>query len=168
MVKHAILTLVMLSLSTLSIAQPDAVQRQINEQLWKPFSATYAALDAPGFSALHTPDVVRIIRDAGTILTGAGYRTAIAENFNESRTRNLRRSIEFRFTERFVDGDIAFESGYYKIISRYGEQEEYTFYGQFDVVLRQENGRWKIAVDTDTSKRGALSEADFQQGRPME
>lgn len=166
--KYALALPVFLLISNVVIAQVGPVQKEINQQVWKPFQQSYIQLDPNAFMNLHTDDVIRIIRDNDKILKGQAYAQQVQENSNAARQRGARRSIDFRFTERFAQGDHAYETGFYKVVSSYGEGEQYTFYGQFDVILRRENGRWKIMVDADTSKNGTLTEADFLKGEPME
>jgi len=166
--KYTLALPVFLLISNVAIAQLGPVQEEINQQVWKPFQQNYAQLDAAAFMSLHTGDVIRIIRDNDKILKGQAYAQEVQNNSSAARERGARRSIDFRFTERFAQNNHAYEAGYYKVVSSYGEGEQYTFYGQFDVILRRENGRWKIMVDSDTSKNGTLTEADFLKGEPME
>lgn len=166
--KYAFALPVFLLISNVAIAQVGQVQQEINRQVWKPFQQSYAQLDPAAFMNLHTGDVIRIIRDNDKILKGQAYAQQVQDNTSAARQRGASRSIDFRFTERFAQGDHAYEAGYYKVVSSYNEGEQYTFYGQFDVILRRENDRWKIMVDADTSKNGSLTEADFLKGEPME
>jgi ketosteroid isomerase-like protein len=151
-------------------AQTGSAQQAINEQVWRPFITAYNALDADAFMAVHTSDVLRIIRDSDKILAGNAYRQDMERNTAGARQRGSRRQIELRFTERFAQGNHAFETGYYKVVTRYSETEQYEFYGKFHVVLRKENGRWKIMLDSDTSQteNGPVTEKDFAGALPME
>jgi hypothetical protein len=42
-----------------------------------------------------------------------------------------------------------------------------TFYGKFLVILRKENGTWKILVDTDSSEGGTVNEEAFLAAQPI-
>ena len=158
----------LLILLTSSYAQDDAVQKAINEDVWKPFMESYAALDTDAFMAVHTDDVIRISRDGKNIRQGAEYAESMKKNNDRSKKGNSKRTISFSFLERFATGDLAFEVGYYKVgILQEGEPTRY-FYGKFQVVLKKVEGKWKLFVDSDTSNKGKLTEEDFLKGNPME
>ena len=157
----------LVTLST-SFAQTGAAQTAINEQVWRPFIQAYNNLDADGFLAVHADDAIRILRDNDDILPVGAYAENIRQNMAAARERGMQRQIELRFTERFADGDLAFEAGYYQVVTTYDQDEKYTFYGRFNVVLRRDNGRWKILLDSDTNDGGAVGATHFQQARPME
>ena len=78
-----------------------------------------------------------------------------------------KKNIELRFIQRIASNGKAFEVGYYKTtstnistgISRSG-------YGKFHVLLRKENGIWKILMDADSHEN--TNEAVFMTGKPME
>ena len=154
--------------SASAVAQGVSVQQTIDEQVWKPFIQAYNNLDSEAFLALHTDDVIRVIRDGNQIKQGERYRADIRLQSERQRQRKTWQTIELRFTERFADGSLAFDAGYYKVVNRYSETEEYTFYGRFNVILRSENGRWKILMDSDTNDDGKISEADFLKGKAIE
>jgi hypothetical protein len=48
-------------------------QKEINDQVWKPFILSFNNYDANGFLAVHTKDVVRSPLDAKMILTYDEY-----------------------------------------------------------------------------------------------
>ena len=165
--KHLTAVLLWLTASTATLAQPDA-QRLINEQVWRPFIQAYENSDAEAFLDVHAGDVIRILRDSKEILPRAIYAENLRQNMAGNARGDMQRDIELRFTERFADGDLAFEAGYYRVITSFGADEQYTYYGRFHVVLRRENGRWKILLDSDTNDGGRIGAADFQQAQPME
>ena len=141
----------------------DSVRQAINQEVWYPFIKTYNGLDAAGFMALHTDDVIRINRDGKSIKIGPEYADSQQQSAARSKKRGSKRSISFSFTERFAREDIAFEAGYYKVEWAQGDKSG-TSYGEFQVILKKENGRWKLFVDSDTSYEGQLTEEDFQKG----
>ncbi len=147
-----------------SMAQ--TVADEIDRDVWHPFVKTFSSFDDPGFIAVHTHDVVRVSRDGATILVGNDYVESIRNNFAQGRETETVRTIEFTFTERLHKDKTAFEVGYYRIRSARGGQE-YVGYGKFQVVLRKVDGRWKIAVDSDTSEDGSILEEDFMSGAPL-
>ena len=50
-------------------AQSDSLQKQINEQVWKPFISTFNSGDDEGFKAVHSKDVIRVSQDSKQIIT---------------------------------------------------------------------------------------------------
>ena len=69
---------------------------------------------------------------------------------------------ERSFLERIVNGDTAWEVGYYKVRSKRPDQEPRIFYGKFHVLLRKIDGR-VCALGIS----GILSCWDAGDGRPL-
>lgn len=141
-------------------AQDNSVQKMIDDQVWLPFIKTYNTFDGAGFNALHTKNVLR----AGPwgILQGEEYFANNLKNSARSKESGEQRSIAFRFEHRVAKGDVAYEVGYYKVLSK-RNGKEHTFFGRFDVVLRKVDGVWKLAQDWDVDNINGrkLTEADF-------
>jgi ketosteroid isomerase-like protein len=146
-------------------AQQRPAQQAINQDVWIPFMQSYANFDTDAFMALHTEDVIRIVRDGGDIILGEEYRNGQDRNNKRSKEAGIERRIELCFLERLAREEIAFESGYYKVISKRPDQEEQTFYGHFHVILKKVEGKWKLWVDSDTSHNGTVTEEDFLSGK---
>lgn len=141
-------------------------QEQINQQVWYPFMASYNDLDDKAFMKIHDENVIRVVRDRQEMMLGSEYAQAMELNANWHKENGVTRQIEFSFTERIAKEDTAYEVGYYKVTnSRDGEKR--TFYGVFNVILKKKNGVWKILVDSDTSEKGTINEADFLKGIPL-
>jgi hypothetical protein len=72
-----------------------------------------------------------------------------------------------RFIQRIASDGKAFEVGYYKTSSTNSTTgEKRTGYGKFHVLLRKENGVWKILMDADASEK--TDETIFLSGKPVE
>jgi hypothetical protein len=61
-----------------------------------------------------------------------------------------------------VTGGVAYEIGYYKVTSVKTNKTDY-YYGMFNVILRKENGTWKILSDADTGEE--VNETKFESGK---
>jgi ketosteroid isomerase-like protein len=140
---------------------------EINNQVWKVFIESYNTFDVEGFMGVHSKEVIRSPRDGGEIF---GYD----ESYNrteKSATRNKlhkgTRKIELRFSERITKNNLAYEIGIYKVESIDADGHSKFFYGKFHVVLRKENGEWKILVDSDSSENNTIGEVDFQAAQPI-
>jgi len=132
-------------------------QKEINEQVWKPFIKAFTENNAELFMSVHSKDLVRSPRDSKKVLNWDQYNQQTAK---QSGTHN----IELRFTERINNDNQAIDVGVYK--TSYPNHPPY--YGRFHVVLRKENGIWKILVDTDSNEGGTIGEKQFLAAKPME
>ena len=143
-------------------------QKAINEQVWTPFIKTFNENDTDGFMNLHSKDLVRSARDGKSVLNWDQYYANGKKSEERNKTSNRKRKIELRFTERMANEDQAVEVGIYKTSNILPDGSEQNYYGKFLVVLRKENGTWKILVDTDSSEGGTIDEKSFLAAKPME
>jgi len=140
------------------------IQKEINEQVWKPFIETFSNNNQDGFKAVHSKDVIRVMRDDKTIW---GYDQYFpAQKNNPGDWSKYKKSIELRFIQRIAGNDKAFEIGYYNTRTIAPDGKQHSSFGKFHVVLRKENGVWKILVDADSSKEA--SEEEFKKAAAME
>jgi ketosteroid isomerase-like protein len=144
------------------------IQKQINEQVWKPFIASFSNHDTQGFMSVHSQDLIRTPRDSKTLLSFDQYKKQNTEGDNKALQQKMKRSIELHFLERIANENQAYEVGIYKTTVINAQGESRSFYGKFHVVLRKENGTWKILVDSDSSEGGTIGEKDFNNGKPLE
>jgi ketosteroid isomerase-like protein len=144
------------------------VQQEINDQVWKPFIRTFNAYDTKGFMELHSRDLVRSSRDSKEVLNWEGYNKQTDQGNQRGKSSGSKRQIELRFTERIANTDQAIEVGIYKTTSIRSDGIARSFYGRFHVVLRKENGVWKILVDTDSSEGNSITEKNFLEAASLE
>ena len=139
-------------------------QREINEQVWIPFITSFGSRDTKSFIAVHSKDVVRVLRDSKELLNFDEYlkRTQQGEKYKNKLT------LELRFNERIADQEHGHEVGVYKTTSWDDKGESQSFYGRFHVVLRKENGTWKILVDSDSSENESIGEKEFLAANAMQ
>jgi len=166
MKKNICLSIVLIILAGSLYSQNSIVTDEINELVWKPFIKSFAAGDEAGFRAVHSKDVTRVIQDDNQVL---GYDQYFKKEPDSVKAKwgNWKKSIELRFLQRISGNDRAFEVGYYKTTSTNTQTGEIrTGIGMFHVLLRKENGVWKILMDADT-KEGAGEEV-FSKAKPME
>ena len=147
------------------VAQADSLQQQINQQVWEPFIKAFNNNDEEGFKSVHSKDVVRVVQDDKQIWGYDQYFKKIPDSV-KSKWGNWKKNIELRFIQRIAGNDKAFEVGFYKTAStNIATGEKRTGYGKFHVLLRKENGTWKILMDADASEK--TDEAVFLTGKPM-
>src|SRR5690348_13812946 len=155
--------LALLLFASLEVLGQDAV-KEINEQVWKPFTQAIMNQDAEKFIAVHSKDLVRAERDGKKVLSYDQYKTRMDEswpNWKEANKKNnVQYTFELRFLERISNETQAFEVGYFKN-ETITAGEKRTSYGQFHVALRKENGVWKILVDSDSNNGKTITEEMF-------
>lgn len=142
--------------------------KKINEQVWKPFIHTFNNYNADGFLSLHSKDLIRSSRDSKEVLNWEQYIKQQKSGDEWSKEKGSKRTLELRFTERISNLSQAIDVGIYKTTSINNKGEIRSFFGRFHVILRKENGVWKILVDTDSSEGNTISEKDFLAAHPME
>jgi ketosteroid isomerase-like protein len=152
----------------IATAQEYSAQREIDEHVWRPFMAASNSFDAEKFLAVQSKDMVRVAPDAKQVYGLERYAREIREGFERARGRKgLIRSSEMRFLSRSAAGDLAHETGYFRSRTVLPSGEVRTRYSKFEMILRKENGRWKILVDKDSAEGGTITEATFLAATPL-
>jgi len=147
--------------------QAQNFQAEINEQVWKPFRLTFGEYNTAGFMAVHSGDLVRAPRDSKTVLNYEQYKANNEKWNKQDKDAKVARNIELRFLERMATATQGYEVGIYKVtVTKPGENPQ-SYYGKFHVVLRKENGIWRILVDSDSSEGGTINEETFLQASAM-
>jgi hypothetical protein len=132
----------------------------------EPFIQSFNSGDDECFKAVHSREIIRVIQDDNRIM---GYDEYFQKQPDSIKAKwgSWRKNIELRFIQRIASNDKAFEVGFYKTTStNKSTGETRTGYGKFHVVLRMENGTWKILVDADANEN--TNEPVFLTGLPME
>lgn len=143
-------------------------EKEINDQVWKPFIESFNHHQSKEFLELHSKDVIRSPRDSKRVLNWQQYLKQTTDGDNEDLNEKRTRTLALRFTERINNANQAIDVGVYKTTYRFANGETQTYYGRFHVVLRKEKGVWKILVDTDSSENNTVGEKDFLAAKPME
>jgi len=142
-------------------------QKEINEQVWKPFISAFNNQDARGFLSVHSKDVVRAVRDSKEILSWSEYLTQQEESNKRTLEDGMSVTLDLHFSERIANANTAIEVGIYRTTLTNKTGKSKSFYGRFHVVLRKENGIWKILVDTDSSEGNTIDAEEFDAAKPM-
>jgi len=156
-------TIIFLQTWIIALAQADSLQREINEQVWKPFIKSFNERDNKAFRAVHSKDLIRVSQDPKHIYNLEEY---LPEN-QPARQSNAKRTIELRFIQRIAANGKGFEVGYYKTSStNLSTGKTNISYGKFHVLLRKEANVWKILMDADAHE--GTNEDIFMKAAPME
>jgi len=153
-------------LNSRGYSQTDSLQQQINQQVWKPFIQAFNTLDTKGFMSVHSKEMSRVIQDGNLIYGYDTYSKEMEQGNENARKTNQKRTIELRYTQRIAANNKAFEMGYYKFTSFQSDGTTRNGYGKFHVLLRKENGTWKILMDADASEK--TDERIFSSAKPLE
>lgn len=144
----------------------EALQREIDQQLWKPFQTAFEQLDSQALNALYAPEVVRVT-PAG-IDTQNRFKQANVERLNRHRESDTDLQLDFWFDSRHTDATTSYEVGFYRMVlgNAQGSQE---IYGQFHIVLKKIEGTWKIVQDWDTDSilGKQITKKDFEKKAPL-
>ena len=144
-------------------------QKEINEQLWKPFLKASNEFNGDAFISFNSMDLTRIAIAQKIIEYYDQYSKGIIPNFKRLKEEGkVSRNAEMRFITRISTADKAYQTGYFKSVTKLASGEIRTRYSQFYMVLRKESGSWKILVDSDTSVGGSITEEMFLKAKPLE
>lgn len=157
MMKRITFSLLVLLTASTGVLADSHTQAEINAQIWVPFIQSYADGDGDLHASLYSKSIVRVNR--GEVTTGDAYIERMRDYVNSLRARGGR-AIAFRFNERSTDGETAYETGVYRLAGNNGTAH----YGQFEVIIRKENGRWKLTFDHDQP----TDRAAWNAAEPME
>ncbi len=143
------------------------VQKEINEQVWKPFIKNFNDHNTSGFMAVHSKDVTRSPRDSKSVWNWEEYSKEQAKGDQLEIKEKSKRTLELRFAERINSKDRAIDVGVYKTSYLLKDGSRQDYFGRFHVVLRKEKGVWKIFVDMDSSEGNMIGEKEFLSASPM-
>ncbi len=143
------------------------IQKEINEQVWKPFIKNFNEHNTIGFMAVHSKDVIRSPRDSKSVWNWEEYSKEQAAGDQQDIKEKRKRSLELRFTERINGKDRAIDVGVYKTSYLLPDGSKQDYFGRFHVALRKEKGVWKILVDTDSAESNTIGEKEFLSASPM-
>ncbi|MDX2046726.1 MAG: hypothetical protein SFU87_08055 [Chitinophagaceae bacterium] len=144
--------------------------REINEQVWKVQLQAMKDADAAAFVSVLSKDVVQISYDRKTIRNYAQFEKQVIDSYKRATEKKVTRNMEFRFVQRFATDTHAYENGYFRLEITNASGEKNLYYGAFQVVLRKENGVWKVLVDYDANSYGGkpITEELFFSAEAME
>jgi ketosteroid isomerase-like protein len=162
--------LLILSLVTILTAPLIAqdTKKEINSQVWKPFIQAYNNFNTEQFMSVYSKSIVRVPQDQKMIFDFAEYKKNINRENQFNKNYKIKAALELRFLNRVHSKDIAYETGILKIKMTDNNGKPAIIYSKFQVLLKKENGIWKIHFDTDSSEGGKISEADFNKAEKLE
>ena len=167
---------VLFLLSNLAIADT-AVQAEIDRSVWTPFHAAFEQRDGQELNAIYAESVLRVTPDG--IDTQGQFKTFNLTRFDANIAKGEQIALDFWFDSRRTNSTTSYDVGFYRIrinppknsTSEQGapETKPVTFYGQFHIVVKKIQGRWKIVQDWDTDTIGgrSITAEDFARRPPI-
>lgn len=143
-----------------SYSQNETTLNAIDNQVWKPFTKAFETFDYSLFASIHSIDLIRINADNNRIQEKISYINGYKERW---KSQGFKQTISFRFFERLNNENSASERGIYKLTINPNTEQEQSYYGQFHVILKYENGNWKILVDYDSSENNTVDSSIYNQ-----
>jgi len=153
---------------TCTLAQDvQSIQKEINQKLWKPFKAAFENIDAPALNALYGKQVLRVTPNG--IDTDNNFKEGNLKRFETNKMNQTKIKLDFWFDSRHTNTDTSYEVGFYRMKLSNLEGEN-TIYGQFHIVLKIEDGAWKIIQDWDTTSLNGntITASDFEKQKPIQ
>jgi len=133
--------------------------KDINTQVWETFTKAFDTYDYSLFASIHSQDLVRVSGDGKSIKSFSEY----IEGYKFRWKNNKRpQTISFRFIERIINDNFSSERGIYKLTVNVNTAEEKSYYGKFHVLLKQEDGVWKLIMDYDSSEMNTINEESYK------
>ncbi|NAS32410.1 DUF4440 domain-containing protein [Flavobacteriaceae bacterium R38] len=162
------ITLIILILSFVGVKAQESlnVQQQINQEVWRSFKKAFETLNAEDLNALYADEVLRVTPQG--IDTKNKFKEQNLERFNINKANGNRILLDFWFDSRHTNNDTSYEVGFYRI-KFLNKSEESIVYGQFHIVLKKIQGKWKITQDWDTTiiNGEEITAKDFSKQPPL-
>lgn len=166
MKKHIGLIL-LLSMTFAHAQNIELVQKEIDQNLWKPFKSAFENLDAEKLNSLYAEKVLRVTPNG--IDTKNYFKKANIKRLTDHGKNKTNLQLDFWFDSRHTNETTSYEVGFYRMILSNADGVT-TIYGQFHIVLKKSAGSWKIIQDWDTGSINGkdLSKQDFEKQSPIQ
>lgn len=127
---------------------------------WEKFYKAFDSLDYKLMAEIHSKKLVRI--SGGKRITDyENYINNYKIRFKKAKSNNVVNTISLRFFERINNDVNASERGIYKLIRVDNQKKKQTYYGQFHVLFKKEDGIWKIVMDYDSNENNTIGEENY-------
>lgn len=157
--KKVLIILIISNINFLS-AQQEELHQKINQDMYGNFSKAYSTLDYPLFESIHSEEMIRITGgNGGEIKNVKKYLENSKKRWSNPKTKAA--PIDFRLFERVTSDSLVSDRGIYRVTYKNDTGETNYSYGQFHVLLRLENGSWKILIDYDSNENNTIDKRSF-------
>lgn len=162
-----VLIFVFCSVSTNAQINATQIQKEIDKEVWKPFQKAFETLDGEALNATYAEEVLRVTPNG--IDTENNFKAANLERFKQNMVDGVSIALDFWFDSRHTNATTSYEVGFYRISATDKVGSTSYSYGQFHIVLKKINGKWKITQDWDTTiiNGDPIDETDFTNKNPL-
>lgn len=147
-------------------ANPDTL-KAIDQDVWLPFIQAFSEGNADAYIGLHSKHLIRPMGDAKRIEPYDKWSAGTRGMFKSFADRGTKVGIDFRFLERIANDDTASERGIFEFSLTNPKGETQKSYGKFHVILRKDEGKWKILMDYDSSEGRSIGAETFKAAHAM-
>lgn len=168
LIRIALATLLALCATALTAdSGVNAVQKVIDQTVWKKFQSAFEQLDGDALNAVYGAQVLRVTPDG--LDTSNQFKQANKTRFDANISRGDRIELDFWFDSRHTNATTSYDVGFYRVGVTSAAGTTSHFYGQFHIVLKKIQGQWKIVQDWDTASIGGrpITAADFNRRPPV-
>ncbi|WP_296386657.1 nuclear transport factor 2 family protein [Winogradskyella sp.] len=162
MLKKISIIIVILTLYTIPCKAQSLNNLKAINTIWSKFYEAFETLDYTLMAEIHAKDLIRV-SGGKRILDYDTYINNYKSGFKRDKKVNQTSNISLRFFERINNNSTASERGIYKLIRNKGTEKEQAYYGQFHVIFRNTNGKWKITMDYDSTESNTIGEDDYNK-----
>ena len=161
------LLILLFSIMTMYAQDVQNIQKEIDQELWKPFKKAFDTVDEITLNALYADEVLRVTPNG--IDTENKFKDANLKRFENYKKNKTDVRLDFWFDKRQTNASTSYEVGLYRMQLIKAEMTD-TVYGQFHIVLKKIHGKWKITQDWDTATINgkAISKSDFEKQQPKQ
>lgn len=149
LLRGSVLAVLLMSL-TAPLGWAQSTAESAIEQVYQQFRLAYDSLDAEIMAPLYTEDALYLNANAeeGVRRGREAILSSFRDQFSTAQERGSELKMSFRIIDRAVDGDLAYDVGYYKFEALPKEGDRFESAGKFVVVLqRGADGQWQFHVD---------------------
>jgi len=161
------LLILLFSITTIYAQDTQNIQNEIDLELWKPFVKAFETTNGIALNALYTDKVLRVTPNG--IDTENNFKKANLKRFKDYRKNKTSVRLDFWFDSRQTNSSTSYEVGFYRMRFVNSESTN-TIYGQFHIVLKKIDGKWKIVQDWDTASINGktIGKSDFEKQQPQQ
>ncbi|PKV52079.1 uncharacterized protein DUF4440 [Aquimarina sp. MAR_2010_214] len=149
-----------LSFIQVAVAQEeDAIHEKINADMYGNFSKAFETLDYDLFASIHSKEMIRISGNGGKIEKANVYLKGYQKRWSVPSKKSA--PIDFRLFERIYSDSLVSDRGIYRVTYINDNNQTKYSYGQFHVVLKMEDGDWKIWMDYDSNENKSINKDNY-------
>ncbi len=163
--KNSILFIISIFFMNGIVAQKASIHDKINADMYGKFSKAFETLDYDLFASIHSKEMIRISGNGGEIKNVVSYLEGYKKRWSDPNRKTA--TINFRLFERIYSDSLVSDRGIYKVIYTNNSNQLKTSYGQFHVLLKPEDGNWKIVLDYDSNENKTITKESFETAFPI-